>query len=238
MMIKFAAMQYRHLFFDLDHTLWDFEANCRQTLQELYHNLALKERGVSDFEDFFRQYNIHNDKLWARYRNGFIKVDELRWKRMWLTLLDFKIGDEPLARQMDVLFLDALPTRTILFPYTVEILRYLTEKGYRLHLITNGFEKTQLSKLENSGIGGFFGEVITSEVSNSLKPHREIFEYAFRKTGAQPAESIMLGDSIEADIQGAINAGIDQVYVNHIRQEPAIQPTYTVYSLKELENIF
>jgi putative hydrolase of the HAD superfamily len=231
-------MQYKHLFFDLDHTLWDFEANCRLTLQELYHELQLKERGVPDFDLFFQYYNVHNDKLWDRYRRGFIKVDELRWKRMWLTLLDFKIGDEPLARRMDVLFLDALPSRTILFPYTVEILCYLTEKGYELHLITNGFEKTQLSKLENSGISGYFKEVITSEVSNSLKPHKEIFDYAFRKTGAAPAESIMLGDSIEADIQGAINAGIDQVYVNHLNREPAILPTYTVRSLKELENIF
>ena len=231
-------MQYKHLFFDLDHTLWDFEANSRQTLEEMYHNLLLRERGVYSFDEFFSRYIVHNDKLWERYRNGYIKVDELRWKRMWLTLLDFKIGDEPLARKMDVLFLDALPTRKILFPYAVEILDYLTQKGYRLHLITNGFEKTQLSKIENAGLSGYFGEVITSEGANSLKPHKEIFEYAFRKTGAEPAESIMLGDSIEADIQGAINAGIDQVYVNHLGIEPEIRPTYTVNSLKELEKIF
>jgi len=92
-------MQYKHLFFDLDHTLWDFEANSRQTLQELYLSLQLDERGVTDFDGFHRQYIVHNDKLWERYRNGFIKVDELRWKRMWLTLLDFKIADEPLARK-------------------------------------------------------------------------------------------------------------------------------------------
>jgi putative hydrolase of the HAD superfamily len=231
-------MQYKHLFFDLDHTLWDFEANSRQTLEELYHNLRLQERGVHSFDDFFSRYIVHNDKLWERYRNGYIKVDELRWKRMWLTLLDFKIGDEPLARKMDVLFLDALPTRKILFPYAIEILDYLTQKGYQLHLITNGFEKTQLSKIENAGLSGYFGEVITSEGANSLKPHKEIFEYAFRKTGAEPAESIMLGDSIEADIQGAMNAGIDQVYVNHLGIEPEIRPTYTIYSLKELEKIF
>jgi putative hydrolase of the HAD superfamily len=231
-------MQYKHLFFDLDHTLWDFEANSRQTLEEMYHDLRLQERGVHSFDEFFSRYIVHNDKLWERYRNGYIKVDELRWKRMWLTLLDFKIGDEPLARKMDVLFLDALPTRKILFPYAIEILDYLTQKGYRLHLITNGFEKTQLSKIENAGLSGYFGEVITSEGANSLKPHKEIFEYAFRKTGAEPAESIMLGDSIEADIQGAINAGIDQVYVNHLGIEPEIRPTYVVNSLKELEKIF
>jgi putative hydrolase of the HAD superfamily len=87
-------------------------------------------------------------------------------------------------------------------------------------------------------LAGYFGEVITSEGSNSLKPQKEIFEYAFKRTGALPKESIMIGDSIEADIQGAINAGIDQVYVNHIGLQPSLRPTYTVTSLKELEEIF
>nr|WP_138506918.1 YjjG family noncanonical pyrimidine nucleotidase [Nostoc sp. PA-18-2419] len=231
-------MQYKHLFFDLDHTLWDFEANSKQTLEEMYHQLALADRGVHDFDLFHHQYIIHNDKLWERYRNGYIKVDELRWKRMWLTLLDFKIGDETLARKMDVLFLDALPTRRILFPYTIEILTYLKDKGYILHLITNGFEKTQHSKLQYSGLSPFFTEVITSEGSNSLKPHKEIFDYALSRAGATAKESIMLGDNVEVDIVGAFNAGIDQVYVNHLDLEPSMKPTYTVRSLKELEDIF
>lgn len=231
-------MQYKHLFFDLDHTLWDFEANSRQTLEELYHSLNLSDRGVHNFDLFHKCYIVHNDKLWARYRNGYIKMDELRWKRMWLTLLDFKIGDEPLARKMDVLFLDALPSRKILFPHTLEILQYLKDKGYVLHLITNGFDKVQRSKLQHSGMDSYFTEVITSEGSNSLKPHKEIFEYALQKAGAGKPESIMLGDNVEADIQGAINAGIDQVYVNHLGQDPAVLPTYTVRSLKELERIF
>jgi len=235
-------MKYKHLFFDLDHTLWDFDANSRQTLETLFSQLDLQERGVSDFDLFHRNYLVHNDKLWDRYRKGFIKVDELRWKRMWLTLLDFKIADEPLAREMGVLFLDQLPTRKLLFPYTFEILDYLIEKKYQLHLITNGFEKTQHSKLKHSGLENYFEEVITSEQSNSLKPHREIFEYAFQKTGADPAESIMIGDTVDVDILGAINAGIDQVHVNHLSREPVAingtYPTYTVYSLKQLEEIF
>jgi putative hydrolase of the HAD superfamily len=231
-------MQYRHLFFDLDHTLWDFEANSRLTLEELYHSLNLAERGVYDFGLFHKCYIVHNDKLWERYRNGYIKVDELRWKRMWLTLLDFKIGDEKLAREMDVRFLDALPTRKLLFPDTVEVLNYLRDKGYRMHLITNGFEKTQHSKLKHSGLAGYFNEVITSEGCNSLKPHKEIFDYALLKAGADRAESIMLGDNVEADIQGAMNAGIDQVYVNHLGLDPDVRPTYTVRSLLELKEIF
>jgi len=232
-------MKYRDLFFDLDHTLWDFEANSRQTLEQLYKELELDKKGIYDFEKFYKNYLVHNDRLWERYRNGYIKVDELRWKRMWLTLLDFKNGDEGLAREMGNLFLEFLPTRKILFPYAIEILGYLSAKDYRLHLITNGFEKTQRSKLKNSGLDKFFKEVITSESSNSLKPHKEIFDYAFKKTGAKKEESIMIGDSLEVDIQGAINAGIDQVYVNHLStQDPDIEPTYTVYSLIELEKIF
>jgi putative hydrolase of the HAD superfamily len=235
-------MKYRHLFFDLDHTLWDFEANSRQTLQELYDSLQLEQKGIHDFDLFHKNYLVHNDKLWERYRNGYIKVDELRWKRMWLTLLDFKVANEPLAREMGILFLDLLPTRKLLFPYTIEILDYLSAKGYQLHMITNGFEKTQHSKLQSAGLDKYFMEVITSEGSNSLKPKKEIFDYAFQKTGAAPVESIMIGDTIDVDILGGMNAGIDQVHVNHLTKEPdsinGKLPTYTVYSLKELEDIF
>ncbi|MDR3715518.1 MAG: YjjG family noncanonical pyrimidine nucleotidase [Puia sp.] len=231
-------MQYTHLFFDLDHTLWDFEANSRLTLGELYESLGLKAKGVHDFDLFHKNYTIHNDKLWERYRNGYIKVDVLRWKRMWLTLLDFKIGDEALAREMGDRFLESLPSRTLLFPYTHEILKYLLARQYKLHLITNGFEKTQQSKLEHSGLTPYFTEVITSESSNSLKPHKEIFEYAFWKTKAKPSESIMIGDNPEVDIQGGINAGIDQVFVNHLNIASPVKPTFTVYSLKELETLF
>lgn len=231
-------MKYQHLFFDLDHTLWDFDANAKLTLAEMYHVLDLEKRGVNDFEKFYTKYLEHNERLWERYRNGIIKVDELRWKRMWHTLLDFKIGDEELARDMGTHFLDKLPTRNLLFPYTKEILQYLSNKGYKLHMITNGFEHTQHCKLANCGISAFFLEVITSEGSNSIKPKKEIFEYALYKTGARVEQSIMIGDSIEVDIIGAMNAGMDQVYVNHTNAVPEVKPTYTVYSLRELEGIF
>lgn len=236
-------MKYRHLFFDLDHTLWDFEANARATLLELYQTLQLESKGVHDFDLFYRNYLAHNEKLWERYRNGYIRQEDLRVKRMWLSLLDFKIADDKLAEEMSTRFLALLPTRTLLFPYTREILQYLLNKQYLLHLITNGFEKTQHSKLKYSGLDQFFAEVITSEGSNSLKPQKEIFDFAFARAKARPEESIMIGDTIDVDILGAINAGIDQVHVNHLTKEPVPVldnrfPTYTVFSLKELENIF
>lgn len=233
-----GPMKYTHLFFDLDHTLWDFDSNSRHTLQELHSCFSLQEKGVTDFDSFHKNYLAHNEKLWERYRNGYIKVDELRWKRMWHTLIDFKIGDEQLARSMGARFLELLPTRNILFPDTIEVLDYLSDKGYQLHLITNGFEETQHCKLRNSGLARYFRHVITSEGSNSLKPKKEIFDYAFEKTKASRESSIMIGDSIEVDIQGAMNAGIDQVFVNHLKLECAINPTFTVYTLHELRDIF
>ena len=230
--------KYDHLFFDLDHTLWDFDANARLTLQTLYEDLQLKAAGVYDFDLFYQNYLAHNERLWDRYRKGFIKQEELRVKRMWLALLDFKIANHDLSQKMNVLFLDLLPTRTILFPYAKEILQYLADKNYELHLITNGFEKVQHSKLKHSGLNHFFRQVITSEGSNSIKPNKEIFEYAFQKTNADRARSIMIGDTLDVDILGAINAGIDQVFVNHTGISGDIKPTYTVTSLKELEEIF
>lgn len=230
-------MKYRYLFFDLDHTLWDFETNAKQTMSDLYTSNELQNKGLPDFELFFERYSYHNERLWDRYTKGFIKQEELRWKRMWLALLDFKIADEPLSKHLAVKFLEHLPTKKSLFPYTIEVLTYLKEKKYRMHLVTNGFEKVQHNKLQHSNLHSFFEEVITSEASNSLKPNKEIFDYALEKTGATVKESIMIGDNQDADIQGGINAGMDTIFVNHLNVTPHVQPTYTIYHLKELENI-
>jgi len=230
-------MKYRHLFFDLDHTLWDFETNAKQAMEEIYQTLSLSDKGIPDFDAFYDRYSYHNHRLWDRYTKGFIKQDELRCKRMWLALLDFKLADEPLSRRMAAEFLELLPTKNTLFPYTVEILQYLQEKNYRMHLVTNGFEKVQYEKIKQANLAGFFDQVITSEASNSLKPNREIFEYAFSKAGARAAESIMIGDNQDADIEGGKNAGMDTIFVNHLHVEPYTKPTYIVYHLKELENI-
>ena len=230
--------KYSHLFFDLDHTLWDFEANAKSTLNELYSSLNLDGRGVHDFGLFYKNYLAHNDKLWERYRKGYIRQEELRTKRMTLTLLDFKIADEKLAKDLGTKFLDLLPTRNLLFPHTLEILQYLVDTGYKLHLITNGFESTQRSKLKYSGLQPYFREIITSECSNCLKPQKEIFEFALNRSGASLEESIMIGDSIEVDIDGARGAGMDQVFVNHIDFKEPVEATYVVNSLHELKSIF
>jgi putative hydrolase of the HAD superfamily len=229
--------KYKHLFFDLDHTIWDFEMNAKETLHDLFLENKLIERGVADFNDFFEKYSYHNHRLWDKYTKGLIKQDELRWKRMWLALLEYKIADDNLSRKLSVDFLDLLPTKKNLFPYTVEILDYLSNKNYVLHLVTNGFETVQYNKINNSNLAQYFKEVITSEASNSLKPNKEIFDFALQKTGALLNESIMIGDNEDADIQGGINAGMDTIFVNHLQVIPHVKATYTIHHLKELEQI-
>jgi len=229
---------YKHLFFDLDHTLWDFDTNAKNTLSEIYTEFELHVKVSPAFDDFYTRYIYHNEILWDRYQKGTITADELKWKRMWRTLLDFKIGDEKLSKDLSARFLEILPTKKEVFPYTMEILNYLTEKKYQVHLITNGFEKTQWLKIRNSGLDKFITHVITSEGSNSLKPKKEIFEFALQKASAKLEESIMIGDNLDADIQGAMNAGMDTVFVNHINATTTLKPTYIITHLDQLESIF
>lgn len=231
-------MKYEHVFFDLDHTLWDFETNSRETLYDLYQELDLASMGVAAFDHFHHTYHHHNNIFWDRFRKGYITREELRWKRMWRTLLDYKLPNEPLARQLSERYLEILPTKKNLFHDTVEILDYLKNKKYPIHLITNGFEKTQLAKLRNSGIDKYFTHVITSEAAGIMKPHAPIFEYAIATAGTTAHTSIMIGDTLDADIQGGNNAGMDTVYFNPAEPvKGGIVPTYVIQNLGELRKI-
>lgn len=229
--------RYQNLFFDLDHTLWDFDANAKDSLIELYDSFELSSKAINSFEEFYQVYLVHNGILWSRFEKGYISIDELKWKRMWRTLLDFKIADEALAKEMSHSFLELLPTKSKVFDYTFEILEYLKTRGYRLHLLSNGFEKTQHEKLRNSNLASYFDKIITSEGSNSMKPKKEIFDFALRVSESTIGNSIMLGDNVDADIAGAKNAGMDAVFVNHTSREIETPANFEVRHLKELENI-
>ena len=231
----FMHHKYIHIFFDLDHTLWDFETNAYLTMLDIYKLLHLKEMGITDFDAFFKKYSTHNHILWERYTKGLIKQEELKWKRVWLTLLEYKMGDQELAKKIANLFLEILPGKNQLFPHTIEILTYLKNNGYKLHIISNGFEKTQVSKLKNTHIFNYFDHIITSEKSNSLKPNLPIFEYAFKVTNSNKNNAVLIGDNIQADIIGAKNAGMDCIYINHINNIKNEIATYTIFSLIELE---
>lgn len=226
-------MKYKHLFFDLDHTLWDFDTASELTWQVLYDKYGLKEKGIEDFAVFFKVYNGHNDRMWERFRAGHMKREDMRWKRIWHTLIDFKVYDTALAHAMSTAYLELLPRQAVLMPAAKELLEHCKGR-YAMHLITNGFEETQRQKLQHAGIESYFTEVITSEKSNSIKPQPEIFEYALKTTGAACLDCLMIGDALDIDVLGSMRVGMDCVYYNPQQKPHNEKPTYEVGHLEEL----
>ena len=216
--------KYEHIFFDLDHTLWDFEKNSIATMQQVYNELSLLEKVIEDFDSFYKIYHDINEMMWAKYRTKQISRNDLRWKRMYDSLANFKIIDETLSHKMSDLYLQILPKQKHVFPHTIEILEYCKTKNYSIHLITNGFELTQYEKIKNAGIDEFIDKMITSEQAMSMKPYKEIFNYAFLLTGAKAHNSIMIGDSYEADIEGAMNVNMDQIFFNPEKKNKRRKP--------------
>lgn len=230
-------MKYKHLFFDLDHTLWDFDTNAGLCIEEMYHEFDLKSKGIPTFDDFLGSYNQHNAALWRGYEKGNITSTDLKWKRMWQTILDFKIADRALANAMSDFYIKILPLKEKVYDHTYDVLEYLKEKGYQLNVLTNGFETTQRGKLESSHLTNYFDHIITSESANSAKPQVEIYRYAMDKAAADVDNSLMLGDNLEADIAGAVNVGMDSVFVNLSKREVQHKATYEIRKLEELEEL-
>jgi putative hydrolase of the HAD superfamily len=224
---------YKYLFFDLDHTLWDFERNAEETKREMFESLKLKEHGIPDYDTFRSNYVGINQALWALYREEKIGKAELNFRRFYDTLCLLGVNDPELGKAMASGFIDGVASKTYLFPHAIELLEYLYKK-YPLHVITNGFEEVQFPKLKNSGIGPYFTSIITSEEACSKKPDPEIFSYALRKSGAIASESLMIGDDLEVDMAGARQSGIDQLYVNHERKQHNEKLTMEVFSLDEI----
>lgn len=228
--------QYKHVFFDLDHTLWDFERNADETKRDLFERLQLKNLNIDSYEVFREKYVVINTGLWALYREGKIEKEDLNFKRFYLTLCEFGIDDKELGAKMASGFIEGISSKTYLFPFAVEILEYLFPK-YKLYIITNGFAEVQFSKLKTSDLEKFFTNIITSEEAGSKKPDIGIFRYALRLTGALPGESVMIGDDPEVDIKGAAQVGMDQIFVNYDGNLPDFKATWEVSHLREIMNI-
>jgi putative hydrolase of the HAD superfamily len=228
---------YKHILWDLDHTLWDFEKNSIAALQKLFVFFDLEAKGVPNFEIFEKVYHAHNDKLWARFRKGFITREAMRWKRMQVSLLDFKILDENLAKAMGEKYLEYLPEQNNLFDDAITILEYCKNKNYKQHIITNGFEETQMQKMRNSNILHYFDAIVTSEKAMCMKPNIAIFEYTLQKINATTTECIMIGDALDVDVLGAVNASIDGVWFNPNKFVQDGPRTFEINNLKSLLDI-
>ena len=204
---------FKHIFLDLDRTLWDFEKNSTAELTYLFTKYQLQQKGISLVDEFIKIYKNINDQCWALYRENKLSKQELRSLRFLETLDYFGIANDELAENIGLDYIANSPNRTALIEGSLELLDYLNAK-YELHIITNGFEEVQHKKLLNSQINSYFNQIITSEAAGFKKPKTEIFDYALKKAGAQRAESVMIGDDLNTDIQGAVDFKMKAIYFN------------------------
>jgi putative hydrolase of the HAD superfamily len=229
-------MNYKHIFFDLDRTLWDFDSSAKMAFTNIFEKFSLKSFGIPGVDAFQTVYNEHNEKLWALYREGKIKKEILRGLRFNYTLAEFGINDEALAETIGQEYITISPHLVALYAGAHEILEYSRNK-YHVHLITNGFSEVQAVKLEASKLKGYFETIVTSEAAGFKKPAKGIFDYAFREADAVPEDSLMIGDDPDVDILGAREVGMDQVLFDpHFRHQQN-GSTFYINRLVELKEI-
>src|SRR3954469_17721383 len=182
---------YKHIFFDLDHTLWDFETNSKLALERIFDEEKLANLGVPSFEIFHKHYLPINDRYWAHYHNRIVSKEQLRMGRFSETLAEWGIKDDELTNRVAECYTAISPKMTARFPDALDVLKYLKNK-YSLHLITNGFAEVQGVKIEHSGLKPFFQHIIISEDVGTQKPDKEIFELAMSRAFTHAEECLMV----------------------------------------------
>ncbi|MEP2771384.1 MAG: YjjG family noncanonical pyrimidine nucleotidase [Fulvivirga sp.] len=227
--------QYRTIFFDLDHTLWDYDTNSVEALSDLFHKYELHQAKGITLDGFLETFTKVNNKLWNNYNKGHIERDDIRQKRFDKILKKFGITDMDKSLMMSEEYISICPTKTNVFPYTFETLEYLKNK-YNLYILTNGFDDVQHIKMTASNLAPYFKGVVTSD-SGHRKPSREIFEYALDKAQTSNTESIMIGDNLSTDITGAQNAEMDAVFFNPHKREHKATVNYEISCISQLVDI-
>jgi putative hydrolase of the HAD superfamily len=230
--LREGVKSYKHVFIDLDDTIWDFHANARLSLKEIFENRNL-DKLFEDFEHFFKIYAKRNLELWEMYGKGEVTKEFLMVERFRHPLAVMGVDNVKLAAEIGDEFLEILPTKTTLLPYSIELLDYLQSK-YSLTIISNGFVEVQYKKLRACNLEHYFSHIVLSEAAGALKPDKRIFEYALELNKATANEAIMIGDSYAADIIGAINAGIDQIFLSQKFDTKKNTATYWVKELREI----
>lgn len=227
---------YHHIFFDLDHTLWDFEKNSSETLADLYHQYGLTAFNLFSESTLIEKFKQVNGHLWELYNAGKINKEEIRERRFNTIFTDLGLTPEQIPVDFGQVYLQSCPKKTNIIPYAIETLDYLQRK-YELHIITNGFDDVQDIKLTSANIKKYFKEIVTSESAGFKKPEKEIFEYALDISKAEVSRSIMVGDNLNTDIKGARGINMDQIYFNPNDLSHQEDVTYEVNCLSELSNI-
>lgn len=228
--------KYKSLFIDLDDTLWDIHQNAKECLEEIYVDYGYQQY-YPTFNDYYNVYMPSNHHLWGLYRQGKIRKDELIVERFLVPVREFGIDDAAYAKSLSDDFLERTTHKTKLIDGAIDLLDYLKPK-YRMHILSNGFREVQFKKIENSGLRPYFDKIILSEDAGINKPHPDIFTYALKNTNSRRVETLMIGDSWEADIVGARDSRIAQLWFNPAGlPAQGFQPTYTVKTLQKIKEL-
>ena len=227
---------YRHLFFDLDHTLWDFDRSSRETTDELfeyYHFSRFPGLTPLAFYEAFRTANYH---FWGLYNQSKVTKEEIRDRRFKLVFEKLGLSLEDCPPDIGKEYLYNCPKKPYLLPQCLETMEALAEH-FALHILTNGFTDVQALKLQSAGIEHFFKTVTTSDCTGFKKPHATIFKHALKQAGAQKEESLMVGDNWETDVLGAKNFGMDCIYYNPEKKKRALLEIREIHSLWQLKSL-
>ena len=229
--------KYSHLFFDLDRTLWDFDRNSEECVNELFLNHKLETELGIDFSVFYQSFKEINAISWRDFRKGEQSKEDLRLNRFVQTFFKYGSGDWKKARLLSRQYIEICPMKVNLVKGAKDLLETLKGK-VEIHIITNGFSDTQRVKIKSSGLDVYINQIIISDETSFAKPDAGIFKLALNKAGARASDSLMIGDDYRKDIIGAKNAGIHQAHYNprHITIK-GVNPTYTLIDLSELEEI-
>ena len=231
--------EIKTIFWDLDHTLWDFERNSGEALQETLYGLDLVGRNGLEVDEFIARYHVINDRMWDEYRRGLIVKEDLRARRFDEALGLFGIQEIGLGERFATMYLDICPLKKNLFPRAGEVLKTIAQK-YPQYIITNGFSEVQSIKMENDDLKPYICRTITSEEAGAKKPSPRIFEYALSCVGCRADESIMIGDDIDNDIIAALDAGFARgIWFNPTGKKREITDTriIEIHSLIEILDI-
>ena len=199
------------VFFDLDHTLWDFDKNSALTFEIIFkmNNVELE---IERFSEIYQPINL---KYWKLYREEKVSKSNLRYGRLKESFDALNINvEDSVIKQLAIDYIDYLTTHNHIFDGTIEILDYLKPK-YKLHIITNGFKEVQQIKLDKSNIAHYFDTVTSSEAVGVKKPNPKVFNHALKLANVKKENGIMIGDNYEADILGALNIGLDAICYNY-----------------------